>query len=244
MSEERKNTGRKFKQNFELSENNLNLELLYLKNRSYSMKIDKIINSPHLHPKPNNISVSPIKNHFDLNKEKSNISMKQSLLLSKNPSSFSCPNSDEDEKENIHLDSSYEENEFKLNFDSDDENENKKEKEDIKNNKIKELKQYFHGKKIYNKINKEYENILKPENNIFNIIFDKNETKKNSIFRKHIQKEFSLTDSGINNLNLRHTLNHSNLSYNSILRVLVSTVEEKKLRNSIKASKIRMSAKI
>ena len=28
MSEERKNTGRKFKQNFELSENNLNLELL------------------------------------------------------------------------------------------------------------------------------------------------------------------------------------------------------------------------
>lgn len=85
---------------------------------------------------------------------------------------------------------------------------------------------------------------MKPENNLFNIIFDKNETKKNSIFRKHIQKEFSLRDSGINNLNLRHTLNHNNLSYNSILRVLVSTVEEKKLRNSIKASKIRMSAKI
>ena len=96
MSEERKNIGRKFKQNFGLSEKNLNLELLCLKNRRYSMKIDKIINSPHLHPKPNNILVSPIQNHFDSNKEKSNISMKQSLLLSKNLSSFSCPNSDED----------------------------------------------------------------------------------------------------------------------------------------------------
>ena len=95
------------------------------------------------------------------------------------------------------------------------------------------------------KLSKEYENILNSENNKFSLSFDEGDNKRKSIFKKHIEKEFSHQDSGLyNTVNFRHSGIISFKPSNSILRILESTVEEKKLINSIKLKKLRMSSKI
>ena len=95
------------------------------------------------------------------------------------------------------------------------------------------------------KLSKEYENILNSENNKFSLSFEEGKDKRKSIFKKHIEKEFSLQDSGLyNTVNFRHSVINCLKPSNSILRILESTVEEKKLINSIKLQKLRMSAKI
>ena len=216
-------------------------------NRHHTINTNKLINSPHLHPKPNNIYVSPIQNHFETNEQRNNISIRQSLLLTKSPSSFSCPNSDNEEninKEKYDDDSSLE-NGFQLSFESieiDDEEE-KKEKEE---SKIKMLKKSFKEERVgTRKLSKEYENILNSENNKFSLSFDEGDYKRKSIFKKHIEKEFSNQDSGLyNTVSFRHSGIIRFKPSNSILRILESTVEEKKLINSLKLKKLRMSSKI
>ena len=220
---------------------------LHITNRHHTINTNKLIDSPHLHPKPNNISVSPLQNHFETLEQRNNISIRQSLLSTKGPNSFSCPNSDNEEninKEKYNDDSSLE-NGFQLSFESieiDDEEE-KKEKEE---SKIKMFKKSFKEERVgTRKLSKEYENILNSENNKFSLSFDEGDNKRKSIFKKHIEKEFSHQDSGLyNTVNFRHSGIISFKPSNSILRILESTVEEKKLINSIKLKKLRMSSKI
>ena len=73
---------------------------LHITNRHHTINTNKLIDSPHLHPKPNNISVSPLQNHFETLEQRNNISIRQSLLSTKGPNSFSCPNSDNEENIN------------------------------------------------------------------------------------------------------------------------------------------------
>ena len=223
---------------------------LNIRNRSHTINTNKLIDSPHLHPKPNDISVSPLQNHFETIEKRNNISIRQSLLSTKGPNSFSCPNSDNEEcinKEKYDDDSSLE-NGFQLSYESNenDNEEYKKEKEENEESKIKMFKKTFKEERVgTRKLSKEYENILNSENNKFSLSFDEGKNKRKSIFKKHIEKEFSLQDSGIyNSVNYRHSLVNSFRPSNSILRILESTVEEKKLINSIKLQKLRMSAKI
>ncbi len=220
---------------------------LHITNRHHTINTNKLIDSPHLHPKPNNISVSPLQNHFETLEQRNNISIRQSLLSTKGPNSFSCPNSDNEENINNEKfdDDSSLENGFQLSFESieiDDEEE-KKEKEE---SKIKMFKKSFKEERVgTRKLSKEYENILNSENNKFSLSFDEGDNKRKSIFKKHIEKEFSLQDSGLyNTVNFRHSGIISFKPSNSILRILESTVEEKKLINSIKLKKLRMSSKI
>ena len=220
---------------------------LNIRNRSHTINTNKLIDSPHLHPKPNDISVSPLQNHFETLEQRNNISIRQSLLSTKGPNSFSCPNSDNEENINNekYNDDSSLENGFQLSFESieiDDEEE-KKEKEE---SKIKMFKKSFKEERVgTRKLSKEYENILNSENNKFSLSFDEGDNKRKSIFKKHIEKEFSHQDSGLyNTVNFRHSGIISFKPSNSILRILESTVEEKKLINSIKLKKLRMSSKI
>ena len=220
---------------------------LHITNRHHTINTNKLIDSPHLHPKPNNISVSPLQNHFETLEQRNNISIRQSLLSTKGPNSFSCPNSDNEENINNekYNDDSSLENGFQLSFESieiDDEEE-KKEKEE---SKIKMFKKSFKEERVgTRKLSKEYENILNSENNKFSLSFDEGDNKRKSIFKKHIEKEFSHQDSGLyNTVNFRHSGIISFKPSNSILRILESTVEEKKLINSIKLKKLRMSSKI
>ena len=220
---------------------------LHITNRHHTINTNKLIDSPHLHPKPNNISVSPFQNHFETLEQRNNISIRQSLLSTKGPNSFSCPNSDNEENINNEKfdDDSSLENGFQLSFESieiDDEEE-KKEKEE---SKIKMFKKSFKEERVgTRKLSKEYENILNSENNKFSLSFDEGDNKRKSIFKKHIEKEFSHQDSGLyNTVNFRHSGIISFKPSNSILRILESTVEEKKLINSIKLKKLRMSSKI
>ena len=232
-------------------EEKLHLEKpLTIRNRCHTINTNILINTPHLHPKPNNIYVSPLQNHFESIEKRNNISIIQSLLSTKGPNSFSCPNSDNEEinnKQNYDDDSSLE-NGFQLSFESNeiDDEEDKKEKEENEESKIKMFRKSFKEERIgTRKLSKEYENILNSENNKFSLSFEEGKDKRKSIFKKHIEKEFSLQDSGLyNTVNFRHSDINCLKPSNSILRILESTVEEKKLINSIKLQKLRMSAKI
>ena len=205
-----------------------------IRNRAHTLNLNHLKFTPHLHPKQNNINVSPIHNYYKSNEEKTNISLTQSLLLKRSPDSFSCPNSDDDNKTNnkdLNDDSSFE-NDLELSFSSD---ENKTET-NIES-KIKGIKNEFKNKINERKYSREYENILNLDKNKYSL--NNQQEKQKSIFKKYIEKEFSFQDSNNNNPT-RHAYSNQNLP--RILRILVSTFEDKKIDNS--NNLFRMSSKI
>lgn len=219
----------------EFNQEKLSIEqIINIRNRSQTLKPNNFKFTPHLYPKKNNINVSPIHNYFKSNEEKTNISLTQSLLLKRSPDSFSSPNSEELNENNnkeLYDDSSFE-NDFELSYSS---NENKNEiKEE---SKIKELKNEFKNKIKERKYSKEYENILILDKNKFSLNY---EEKQKSIFKKHIEKEFLLDTNIYNDNPARHSYSNQNIP--RILRILVSTCEEKKMYSTNKL--LRMSSKI
>ena len=219
---------------FEFKDKDLSLEKINsLRNRSHTLNVTHLKITPHIQPKQNNTNVSPIHNYFKSNEEKKNISLTQSLLLKRSPDSFSCPNSDEENEKNnkeLNDDSSFEKD-YELSLCSDDnKNENNYE------SKLKGIKNEFKNRIKERKYSKEYENILNLDKNKYSL---NDEKKTNSIFKKYIEKEFLFQDSQINNP-ARHS--YSNQSLPRILRILVSTCEDKK--NSSANKLFRMSSKI
>ena len=219
---------------FEFKDKDLSLEKINsLRNRSHTLNVTHLKITPHIQPKQNNTNVSPIHNYFKSNEEKKNISLTQSLLLKRSPDSFSCPNSDEENEKNnkeLNDDSSFEEDyEFSL-CSNDNKNENNNE------SKLKGIKNEFKNRIKERKYSKEYENILNLDKNKYSL---NDEKKTNSIFKKYIEKEFLFQDSQIDNP-ARHS--YSNQSLPRILRILVSTCEDKK--NSSANKLFRMSSKI
>ena len=220
---------------FEFKDEDSSLEKINsLRNRSHTLNVTHLKITPHIQPKQNNTNVSPIHNYFKSNEEKTNISLTQSLLLKRSPDSFSSPNSEELNENNnkeLYDDSSFE-NDFELSYSS---NENKNEiKEE---SKIKELKNEFKNKIKERKYSKEYENILILDKNKFSLNY---EEKQKSIFKKHIEKEFLLNTNIYNENPARHSYSNQNIP--RILRILVSTCEEKKMYSTNKL--LRMSSKI
>ena len=219
---------------FEFKDKDLSLEKINsLRNRSHTLNVTHLKITPHIQPKQNNTNVSPIHNYFKSNEEKKNISLTQSLLLKRSPDSFSCPNSDEENEKNnkeLNDDSSFEKD-YELSLCSDDnKNENNYE------SKLKGIKNEFKNRIKERKYSKEYENILNLDKNKYSL---NDEKKTNSIFKKYIEKEFLFQDSQIDNP-ARHS--YSNQSLPRILRILVSTCEDKK--NSSANKLFRMSSKI
>lgn len=219
---------------FDFKDEDLSLEKLNgLRNRSHTLNITHLKFTPQIHPKQNNTNVSPIHNYFKSNEEKKNISLTQSLLLKRSPDSFSCPNSDEENEKNnkeLNDDSSFEKD-YELSFCSDD-NKN----EDNNESKFKGIKNEFKNRIKERKYSKEYENILNLDKSKYSL---NDEKKTTSIFKKYIEKEFLFQDSEINNP-ARHA--YSNQSLPRILRILVSTYEDKK--NDTTNKLFRMSSKI
>jgi hypothetical protein len=191
-------------------------------NRSKTFFVNsKNLLTPHIKPKENNILISPISLYNNNNKEK--LSLNHNLLLNRESSSLSAPTSI-DENDERYSDDNIDYN-FKFNiYENIDDN--------VDNNFIYEARKNINSlKKNFLYVN-EYEKILTSQNNnIFINLFEndnnKNQYKRKSFFKKHIEKHYNLFEK---TKKFRNTIaNVNSKSHNYImLEILESACNEKK----------------
>jgi len=214
-----KNENKFYKKEDEIEEN------LFL-NRSKTFCVNsKNLLKPHLKPKDNDILISPISLHNNNNKEM--LSLNHNLLINRESSNLSAPTSIDDNNERYSNDNF---NDFNLEF-----NIYENIEDNVNNNFIYETRKSLKSLKKNNFLINEYENILTTQNNnIFINLFEnnnnKNQFKRKSFFKKHIEKQFNLLEK---NKKLRNTI--TNLNSNTpnyiMLRILESACNEKKQIN-------------
>ena len=210
-----KNENKFYKKEEEINEN------LFL-NRSKTFNVNsKNLLKPHLKPKDNNILISPISLYNNNNKEM--LSLNHNLILNRESSNLSAPTSVEDNNERF---SNENFNDFNLNIKL------YENIEDVDNNFIYETRKSLNSLKKNFYCANEYENILcSQNNNIFINLFEnnnnKNQFKRKSFFKKHIEKQFNLLEKDKKFRNTITNLNSNTHNY-IMLRILQSACNERK----------------